>query len=75
MAMLSAFICGFMSVLISSLLVALALAFTGRAFLTLAMAIVVAHLPVMVIEGILTAVCVKFLKKVKPKILEVIYAD
>lgn len=74
-SMLSAFLCGFVSVLLGSILAAFALAFTGEAFLVAAKVIVVAHLPLMVIEGIIVAACVKFLKKVKPEILEVIYAD
>ena len=75
LSMLSAFMCGFCSVLLGSILVALALAFTGESFVGAAKVIVIAHLPVMVIEGIIVAACVKFLKKVKPEILEVIYDD
>lgn len=71
----SAFLCGSLSVLLGSLLVALALVSTGEAFFTIAKVIVVAHIPIMIIEGIISAACVKFLKKVKPEILEVIYAD
>lgn len=71
----NAFLCGFISVLLGSVMVALALAFTGEAFLAAAKVIVVAHVPVMIIEGIISAACVKFLKKVKPEILEAIYAD
>jgi cobalt/nickel transport system permease protein len=74
-SMASAFMCGFGSVLMGSFLAALALVFTGGHFLTVAKVIVVAHLPVMVIEGIIAVVFVRFLKKVKPEILEVIYAD
>ena len=70
-----AFSCGFVSVLLSSILVAFALVFTGESFLGVAKVIVAAHLPIMVIEGIIVAACVKFLKKVKPEILEVIYVD
>ncbi len=70
-SMISAFLCGLGGVLLASLMVALALVFTGKAFLGAAKIIVIAHIPVMVIEGIITAVCVKFLKKVKPEILEV----
>jgi ABC-type Co2+ transport system permease subunit len=29
----------------------------------------------MLIEGVIAAICLKFLKKVKPEILEVIYAS
>ncbi|MBW2143932.1 MAG: cobalt transporter CbiM [Deltaproteobacteria bacterium] len=73
LSMLSSFMCGFCSVLLGSILVALALAFTGESFINAAKVIVIAHIPVMIIEGIIVAACVKFLKKVKPEILEVIY--
>lgn len=71
----SAFLCGFISVLLGSVLVAFALVFTGEAFLAAAKVIVIAHVPIMIIEGIISAACIRFLKKVKPEILEVIYAD
>jgi cobalt/nickel transport system permease protein len=71
-SMASAFLCGFFSVLMGSLLVALALAFTGESFMPAAKVIVLAHLPVMVIEGFITAICVRFLKRVRPEVLEVI---
>ncbi len=71
--MSAAFLCGFLSVLLGNFLVAIALVFSGEAFLTAAKVIVVAHIPIMIIEGIIAAACVKFLKKVKPEILEVIY--
>jgi cobalt/nickel transport system permease protein len=75
LSMSSAFLCGFVSVLLGSILAALALVFTGESFLGAAKIMVAAHLPIMVIEGIIVAACVKFLKKVKPEILEVIYID
>jgi cobalt/nickel transport system permease protein len=75
LSMSSAFLCGFVSVLLGSILAALALVFTGESFGGAAKVMVAAHLPIMVIEGIIVAACVKFLKKVKPEILEVIYAD
>jgi len=72
---LAAFLCGFGAVLLGSLLVALALVCTGKPFFGVAKVVLLAHFPVMVIEGIITAACVKFLKKVRPEILEVVYAD
>ena len=69
-----AFLCGSFAVLLGALIAALALVTSGEAFLSAAKVMVVAHIPVMVIEGVITALCVKFLKKVKPEILEVIYA-
>jgi cobalt/nickel transport system permease protein len=68
------FLCGAIAVLLGSLLVALALVFTGEAFLAVAKLVVIGHLPVMLIEGLVTVFCVRFLKKVRPDILEVSYA-
>ncbi len=68
------FLCGGMAVFLSSLLVALALVFTGEAFLIVAKLVVIAHLPIMLIEGLVTVFCVRFLKRVRPDILEVAYA-
>jgi len=68
--MVCAFLCGAFSVFLGSLLAALALVYTGESFVALAKLIVAAHLPVMIIEGIITALCVRFLKRVKPEIFE-----
>ena len=70
-SMLSSFLCGAVSVFLAGLLVATALMSTGKSFSAAAKLIVVAHLPVMAIEGIITMLCVRFLKKVKPEVLEV----
>ncbi len=66
----TAFACGFCAVLVSGVLVGFSLYFTGEAFLPAAKVVVAAHLPVMVIEGVLTAACVLFLRRVKPELLE-----
>jgi len=66
----SAFGAGFCSVLMSGIMVGFSLYLTGEAFLPAAKLMVAAHLPVMFIEGILTAACVLFLRKVRPEILE-----
>jgi len=65
----SAFLCGVVGILGSALLVALSLVATGEAFLTVAKLIVIAHLPVMIIEGLITATAVVSLKKVRPELL------
>jgi cobalt/nickel transport system permease protein len=65
----AAFFCGALAVLGSALLAATALVFTGKNFLQIAELIIMAHLPVMIIEGIVTAFCVSFLKKVQPDML------
>ncbi|MFA6009033.1 MAG: cobalt transporter CbiM [Desulfobacteraceae bacterium] len=63
------FLCGFFSVLMSGLMVGITLALNGEAFFTAAKVVVIAHLPVMVIEGVLTSSCLVFIKKVKPEML------
>jgi cobalt/nickel transport system permease protein len=71
---LLAFACGAISVMLSGLIVAASLVWSKESFLGTAKLILLAHLPVMLIEGIVTALIVRFLKKVKPEILEVPYA-
>ena len=56
-------------------MVGVSLIFTGEAFWEVSKLVVVAHLPVMVIEGFITAFCVLFLKKVKPDLLGVPYVS
>mgnify|MGYP001820248964 CR=1 FL=1 len=70
-AMMAAFACGFCSVFLGALLVGLGLIFTEENFLKVSAIVVVAHLPVMIIEGIITALCVAFLKKVQPEMLSI----
>jgi cobalt/nickel transport system permease protein len=65
----AAFACGFLSVLLSGLLVGLSLIFTEANFLEVSGIIIAAHIPVMIIEGIITAICVTFLRKVRPEML------
>ena len=67
---LCAFLCGALAVLLSSLLVACALVLTGRPLLIPAQVFLAAQLPLMGIEGLVTALVVKFLKRVKPEMLE-----
>ena len=63
------FVCGGLSVFFGAIMVGLTLVFTEENFLTVSYLVVAAHLPVMIIEGIITAFCVAFLKKVQPDIL------
>jgi len=56
---------------LGAMLIAIALITTGESFTGIAKIIFIAHIPVMIIEGIITAFCVIFLRKVKPEILEV----
>ena len=65
----AAFACGFLCVFFSAIILALALVFTEENFLEVSAIVIVAHIPVMIVEGIVTAICVAFLKKVQPEML------
>ncbi|MFV0423706.1 cobalt transporter CbiM [Oleidesulfovibrio sp.] len=64
-----AFCCGAFGVLLAGLFTAGCLAFSDEGFLQAAKLIVIAHLPVMLIEGIITALTVSFLARSRPEIL------
>ena len=68
-ASVAAFTCGAVSVLFSAIMVGLSLVFTEDSFLEISGLVVAAHVPVMIIEGIVTTVCVAFLKRVRPEML------
>jgi cobalt/nickel transport system permease protein len=63
------FLAGFLSVACAALLMALALVTTDQNFLVTARLIFSAHLPVMVVEGMITMFVVSFLARVQPEIL------
>lgn len=68
-AMAAGFGAGFLSVALGGVMIAACLIFTGEEFAEAAGLILAANFPVMVIEGVFTAVCVGFLRKVRPEIL------
>ncbi|MFH1035158.1 MAG: cobalt transporter CbiM [Pseudomonadota bacterium] len=67
--LLAGFLAGFLSVGGSALLVAATLTTAGEEFLSVARLVVVVHLPVMVLEGFMTAAMVGFLRRVRPAML------
>ncbi len=67
----AAFLCGFLAILMSSLLMATALATTDEGFLQAARLVIAAHIPLMVIEGIITMFTITFLAKVQPEFLQI----
>lgn len=71
-SMIAGFCAGMIGVGLGALFVAMALITTGESFLNVAKLLVIGHLPVMVIEGIITSFCIIFLKKVKPEIIGVV---
>ena len=71
----AAFACGAGAILLSGLMVAASLALTGESFRGVAKIALAAHLPVMVIEGFMTAFLVGFIKRVRPEILGVSHVN
>lgn len=65
----AAFGCGAGAVALAAVVMAASLIFTSERFLGVAGSAIVLHLPVMVIEGAVSAACVAFLAKVKPDLL------
>jgi cobalt/nickel transport system permease protein len=67
---LAEFIAGAGAILLSGLLVAFSLMATGESFNAAAKLIVAAHVPIMIIEGMLTIFIVEFVKRVRPEMLQ-----
>jgi len=68
-AIIAAFIAGITGILLSGMLVAFCLIFTGEHFLPVAKVFIIAHTPVMIIEGVLTALIIGFLRRVRPALI------
>lgn len=64
------FIAGAGAVAGAGVLVALSLYLSRQAFLSAAKAVLIAHIPVMIIEGIITVIAISFVRKVRPELLE-----
>lgn len=69
-ANIGAFCAGALGVAISGLLTACALAFSNEGFAAAALALFLAHLPIMLAEGLLTMLTTGFLAKIRPGMLE-----
>lgn len=65
-----AFLCGALGVGVAAVLTAVALALSGEGFVGAAKGLVVVHLPVMAVEGVVTAFAVSFLARVRPEALD-----
>ncbi|MEN8139637.1 MAG: cobalt transporter CbiM [Thermodesulfobacteriota bacterium] len=66
---IAAFAAGAGAIALSGLLLALVLISTDEQFLLTARLVLLAHLPVMLIEGLITMVVVRFLARVEPEML------
>jgi cobalt/nickel transport system permease protein len=67
-AMLSGAAAGAGAILLTALMVALVLLASGQEFLAAAKLVVLAHLPVMVVEGLICAAAVLLVGRVKPEL-------
>lgn len=68
--MIGAFCGGALAVAGAGLLTALSLTFTNEGFLRSAQLLLAAHIPVMIVEGLITMLAVSFLAKVRPEVLQ-----
>ncbi len=69
LAAVLAFLCGVGGVALAAVFTAVALVASGRAFLEPSYALMVFHLPVMGVEGLVTAFVALFLRRVRPELL------
>jgi len=69
LAAAGAFACGFGCVFLSALIMAASLMLTEKSFWGVSGVIMLANLPVMIVEGLITMFCVAFIKKVRPEML------
>ncbi|HID02090.1 MAG TPA: cobalt transporter CbiM [Desulfobacterales bacterium] len=67
--MAAGFLAGFCSMFLSAILMAGALYFSDSGFLRVAGLVLASHIPVMLIEGLITMFVVSFLARVQPEIL------
>jgi len=66
-AVLFGFMAGFLSVALACVLLCLSLWTAGRGLLALGQGLVVLQVPLMIVEGLVTAAAVTFLRKVRPE--------
>ncbi|MDQ7781615.1 MAG: cobalt transporter CbiM [Desulfomonilaceae bacterium] len=65
------FICGAGAVFLSGVLAAAVLMLTDKAFEWAAFAVVAVHVPIMILEGLITVFVVEFLLRVRPEMLRI----
>jgi cobalt/nickel transport system permease protein len=64
------FVAGTLSVALVAFMVAFSLVLSGEAFIVAAKLVVLAHVPVAIVEGFLTAAAVVLIRKVKPELFD-----
>ncbi len=65
---IAAFMAGAIAIFLSGLFAAICLALSGEGFIPAAKLLILVHVPLMIIEGIITVFTIEFIKKVKPDI-------
>lgn len=65
----SGFLSGFLSIIFSAILVSLALYFTQKSFFSLIVTLIGIHIPIAIVEGLITGFILIYLKKIKPEVL------
>jgi len=69
------FLCGFLAgalaIIFSTCLIALSLFWSGEEFIGVIRLVLIAHIPVMIVEGIITGFIVVFLQQVRPELLTI----
>ena len=65
----AAFVAGASSIMLSAVLVGLSLALSGQEFVATAKLVFINNIPIMVVEGFLTAAAFSLIKKVRPALL------
>lgn len=68
-ALAAGFSGGAVSVFLSGIIMAGFLIFAEKHFIEVSVLVITIHIPVMIIEGIITMFCIGFLKKVQPRLL------
>lgn len=66
-------VAGASSIALTAVLVTIALAFTGEAFIPAAKLVIIAHTPIMAIEGFLCAFAVALIHRVKPELFDTFF--
>lgn len=67
---IGSFVCAAFSVAVSGLLMAVVLSLSNQGFWLTARLIFLAHLPVMALDGLVTALAISFIAKVRPEIFD-----
>jgi cobalt/nickel transport system permease protein len=69
---IASFLAGAGAVFLTSIMVGVSLVFTSESFREVSVLVVTGHIPIMIIEGIVTMVCVAFLKRLRPEIFNTV---